>query len=75
MSDGPRPRRPIKVVAMVVAYWIAGNVLQAALAWLLVSAGLFDAEMAGRVGLVLGWGLLFVVSLVFRERLDDWLRA
>jgi hypothetical protein len=60
---------------MVVAYWIVGNVLQTALAWLLVSAGLLEAETAGRVGLILGWGLLFVVSLVYRERLDDWLRA
>lgn len=60
---------------MVIAYWVLGNVLQAALAWLLVSGGLLGDEMAGRAGLILGWGLLFVVSLVFRERLDDWLRS
>ena len=75
MDSGPRPRRPIKVVAMVIVYWVLGNVLQAALGSLLVSGGLLSDEMASRVGLVLGWGLLFVVSLVFRERLDDWLRA
>ena len=75
MDSGPRPRRPIKVVAMVIVYWVLGNVLQAALGSLLVSGGLLSDEMASRVGLVLRWGLLFVVSLVFRERLDDWLRA
>lgn len=75
MDSGPRPRRPIKVVVMVVVYWVLGNVLQAVLGSLLVSGGLLGDEMASRVGLVLGWGLLFVVSLVFRERLDAWLRA
>ncbi len=60
---------------MVVAYWIVGNILQSVFGWMLVSAGLLDAETAGRAGLILGWGLLFVISLVFRERLDDWLRA
>ena len=75
MHSGPRSRRPIKVVVMVVAYWVTGNVLQAALASLLVGGGLLDDEMASRTGLILGWGLLFAVSLVFRERLDGWLRA
>ena len=60
---------------MVVAYWVGGNVLQNVLAWLLVSGGLLDAETASRAGLILGWGLLFVVSLMFREWLDDWLRS
>ena len=60
---------------MVVVYWVLGNVLQAVLGSLLVSAGLLDAEMAGRAGLALGWGLLFAVSLVLRDHLDDWLRA
>ena len=75
MSTGPRTRRPIKVVVMVVAYWVGGNIVQALLTWLLVSGGLLDPEMAGRVGLILGWGLLFVISYVFRERLDDWLKS
>jgi len=60
---------------MVVAYWIVGNVLQSILASLIVSAGLLDAETASRAGLILGWGLLFVLSYIFRERLDDWLRS
>jgi|RhiMethySRZTD1v2_1073278.scaffolds.fasta_scaffold2044510_2 hypothetical protein len=75
MSSGPRSRRPIKVVVMVIAYWILGNVLQAAFAWLTTTAGLLDPETASRAGLVLGWGLLFVISFIFRERLDDWLRS
>ncbi|HZO28906.1 MAG TPA: hypothetical protein VFH48_23275 [Chloroflexota bacterium] len=60
---------------MVIAYWILGNVLQAAFAWLTTTAGLLDPETASRAGLVLGWGLLFVISFIFRERLDDWLRS
>ena len=75
MSTGPRARRPIKVVVMVVAYWIVGNILQAVLAWPLVSGGLLDTDSAGRLGWVLAWGLLFVASLIYRERLDDWLRS
>lgn len=75
MSSGPRPRRPIKVVTLVVVYWVGGNILQSALGSLLVNGGLLDSENAFRVGLVLGWGLLFLVSLYFREQLDRWLRA
>ena len=75
MSSGPRPRRPIKVVTLVVVYWVGGNILQSALGSLLVNSGLLDSENAIRVGLVLGWGLLFLVSLYFREQLDRWLRA
>jgi hypothetical protein len=75
MSTGPRSRRPVKVVVMVVAYWVVGNIIQATLAWMLITGGLLDAEWAGRAGLILGWGLLFVVSLLYRERLDDWLKS
>ena len=75
MSVGPRSRRPVKVVGMVIAYWIVGNIVQATLTWLLASNGLLGEEWAGRVGLIVGWGLLFVVSLIFRERLDDWLKS
>ena len=75
MSSGPRSRRPVKVVIMVIAYWVLGNVLQAVFGWLAASAALLDPEMASRAGLVLGWGLLFVISFIFREQLDDWLRS
>jgi hypothetical protein len=63
------------VVTLVVVYWVGGNILQSALGSLLVNGGLLDSENAFRVGLVLGWGLLFLVSLYFREQLDRWLRA
>ena len=75
MSSGPRPRRPIKVVTMVVVYWVGGNILQSILSWLLVNGGLLDADNAFRVGLILGWGLLFLVSFYCREQLDHWLRT
>ena len=60
---------------MVIAYWIVGNILQSGFAWLLMRSGLLEAELASWVGLIVGWGLLFVVSLIYRESLDDWLRA
>jgi hypothetical protein len=75
MNGAPNPRRPIKVVAMVVVYWVGGNILQSALGSLLVSGGLLDSDNAFRVSLVLGWGLLFLVSFVYREQLDRWLRT
>ena len=60
---------------MVVAYWVVGNAVHAVIARLLVGGGLLDDELAGWAGLVIGWGLLFVLSFVYRERLDDWLRS
>jgi hypothetical protein len=75
MSSGPRPRRPGKVVIMVIAFWVVGNILQSIVGWLLGSSGLFDANTAFYVGLVLGWGLLFLISLYYRDYLDYWLRS
>jgi hypothetical protein len=60
---------------MVVVYWVIGNILQALLASAMVNAGLFDADNAFRAGLIAGWGILFVLSYIVRERLDAWLRA
>jgi hypothetical protein len=60
---------------MVVVYWVVGNVLQAAISSALVSSGLLDTDGAFRAGLIIGWGILFVLSYVARERLDDWLRS
>jgi hypothetical protein len=59
----------------VLSYWIGGSLLQSALGWLLTNGGLLDADSAYRASLILGWGLLVVVSFVYREGLDDWLRA
>ena len=75
MSDGPPPRRPIKVVIMVVVYWVVGNVLQSVFGGLLERGGLVSADTAFFTGLILGWGLLFLISLYFREQLDHWLRS
>jgi ABC-type cobalamin transport system permease subunit len=75
MSDGPRQRRPIKVVLMVAAFWIGGTVLQSALAWLLSNSGVVGDDSAGTIGLILGWGILFLGSLYYRQPLDAWLRT
>jgi hypothetical protein len=75
MSDGPRQRRPIKVVLMVAIFWIGGTILQSAFAWMLRSSGIVGDDSAGTVGLILGWGILFLASLYYRQPLDDWLRT
>jgi hypothetical protein len=75
MSSGPRPRQPLKVVIMVVAFWIVGNVLQSVCGWAMRTSGLLDGSDLVWGSLVVAWGLLFVVALVFRESLDRWLRS
>jgi hypothetical protein len=75
MISGPRSRRPIKVVVLVVGFWVAGQLLQAGLAALLAGSGLASEEAAVWPALVVAWGLLFLLSYILRERLDDWLRT
>lgn len=71
-----RSRRPGKVVILVIGFWILGNILQAGFSGLVERSGLIDdADTTAWAGLALGWGLLFIISLYFRERLDDWLRS
>jgi hypothetical protein len=75
MSSGPRPRQPLKVVVLVVTFWIVGNVLQAVCGWAMRTSGLLDGTALDWGSLVVAWGLLFIVALVFRESLDRWLRS
>jgi len=75
MREAPKSRSPKKVVVMVVVYWVGGNVLQSVIGSLFASGGLLEPDTAFGVGLVLGWGLLFLISYYFREPLDDWLRS
>lgn len=77
MYGGDRPRRPIRVVILVLAFWIGGNILQALIALGLASTGLVADDLApwsNAASLIAGWGLLFAVALVYRESLDAWLR-
>jgi hypothetical protein len=69
-----RPRKPVKVVGLVLVFWIIGNALQVGLSRLFEGSGLLDPSLIVITSQVIGWGLLFVISLVFRERLDFWLR-
>ena len=75
MIEQEKPRQPGRVVALVVAFWVGGTVLQTLFGWLLGQTGLLEPEIAGRVGQALGWGLLCVVSFVYRAQIDDWLRG
>jgi hypothetical protein len=75
MSSGPRPRQPLKVVVLVVAFWTVGNVLQAVCGWAMRTSGLLDGTALAWGSLVVAWGLLFVLALAFHESLDRWLRS
>jgi hypothetical protein len=74
LNDEERPRRPSRVILLVVAYWVVGTALQSGVRWLAEQAGVTDEGTSTRVGLLLGWGLLFVVSVVYRHQVDGWLR-
>ena len=74
LNDGERPRRPGKVIVLVVAFWVSGTILQGALRWVAEQAGVQDADTATRIGQVAGWGLLFVLSVIYRRPIDEWLR-
>jgi hypothetical protein len=75
MYGGPRPRRPIKVVVMVLVFWVLGNIAQAGFGWLFVNGGLVSPDSANLASLVPAWGLLFAVAYYYREPFDDWLRS
>jgi len=75
MHDSERPRRPGKVILLVVALWIAGGVLQTVFGTLVASGDMVDAGTATRIGQVLGWGLLILVFFYFRHQLEHWLRS
>jgi len=72
---GPRQRRPIKVVALVVGCWVLGRLLQAGLTSLVAESGVLTPEASEWPAIIVAWGLLCVVGYVYRERLDDWLRT
>ena len=75
MIEPEKPRRPTRVVALVTGFWIVGGLLQSVFGWVVGATGLVEEEIAFRVGQVLGWGLLCVVSYVYRVQIDAWLRA
>ena len=74
LNDGEQPRRPGKVVLLVAAFWLVGTALQSAVRWLAEQVGVSDVEIASRVGSIVGWGLLFVLSVIYRHGIDAWLR-
>jgi hypothetical protein len=75
LHDGERPRRPGRVILLVTAFWLVGTILQGGLRWLIEQAGLVEPEVAARIGQVVGWGLLCVLSFWYRRPLDEWLRS
>ena len=74
MPDGERPRRPGKVILLVVVLWIVGGGLQTTIGALAARSGLVDEASASLVGLVIGWGLLIVIFYYYRREIEAWLR-
>lgn len=74
LDDGERPRRPGKVIFLVVAFWVSGTILQGALRSAVEQVGVADVDVATRIGQIAGWGLLFVLSVIYRRQIDEWLR-
>ena len=73
-DEGERPRRPGKVILLVVVFWLVGTAMQQGLGWLAALPGIVGDDAAMRIGQVVAWGLLFVLSLVYRHQVDAWLR-
>ena len=74
MYEGERPRKPSRVILMVITFWIAGSLFQTLFGLLINSTGLVAEGSEVWIGRALGWGLLFAISWVYREQLDTWLR-
>lgn len=74
MYEGERPRKPSRVILMVIVFWITGSVFQTLFGLLINSSGLVAEGSEVWMGRVLGWGLLFVISWIYRDQLDTWLR-
>ncbi|MGE3273087.1 MAG: hypothetical protein AB7P40_30420 [Chloroflexota bacterium] len=74
MYGGERPRKPVRVVVLVLGFWILGNILEMGFGLAVNETGLVSDAAVVWIGRILGWGLLFAFSLVYRERLDAWLR-
>lgn len=74
LNDGERSRRPSRVIVLVVAFWVSGTILQSLFRSAAEMAGVADVDTATRIGQVAGWGLLFVLSLIYRRPIDEWLR-
>jgi hypothetical protein len=75
MIDPERPRRPGRVIVFVLALWIIGITLQTVFGTAVGATGLLEPDTSLRAGQILGWGLLCVVSFVYRHQIDDWLRS
>jgi hypothetical protein len=75
MSSGPRPRRPSKVIVLVLGCWVIGLTLQNLFGSLAATSGMVDPGIATLIGRVLAWGLLFVIAFIYREQIDVWLRT
>ena len=75
MTSSDRPRRPSKVILLIILLWLVGGALQTIFGLLLAEGGMLEPGTATLVGQILGWGLLVVIFYWYRKRLEDWLRT
>lgn len=68
------PRRPARVIVLIVAFWIVGTTLQWAIGSFLETNGLVAPDNELPIRQVLAWGLLFGLSYYYRDPIDLWLR-
>jgi hypothetical protein len=74
MSTDEQPRRPLKVIVLVVAFWVVGSTVQSGIGWALDQVGLAGPNASLPIRQLLAWSLLFGLSYRYRADLDDWLR-
>ena len=74
MYEDEKPRRPVRVVILVMAFWVLGNIMQSVFGLVVAQTGLVAEGSVVWIGQILGWGLLFALSLLLRDPLDAWLR-
>jgi hypothetical protein len=74
MYEGERPRKPSRVIVLVIVFWVVGISLQTVFDLIFTSIEALDIRYAGILAQILAWGLLFAVSYKYREPIDVWLR-
>ena len=74
MYEGERPRKPSRVILMVLGFWVTGSLLQTLFGLVIHTTGLVPEGTEIWMGQILGWGLLFAVTYYYRDPIDTWLR-
>ena len=74
MYEGERPRKPSRVIVLVIVFWVVGITMQTVFELLFTSIEALEVRFAVILAQILAWGLLFAISYKYREPIDVWLR-